>query len=284
MTAAKPTAPGLKVVKAPSACATADRRIAGDNGSTQARGDALVPATGETAILLCRYNGMKNPPPLNDPLAKPFGLLAHAQVTNTAAIDRFVAALNRVTAVKKGTAYPCPADFGADEIAYFEMGNGTAYRYAIDTTGCNVITSGTVWRFGLDARFIGRMERLTPRPRYGTVAGKLVICTSTNGRCKAVKPAADICDPVCSGHEAIALRTKTGTTVTTVMVNRRHRFIAHVAAGRYRVVPITVPGKGVQPMTQHSTRFKVVWVTVRDGRRAHVTVYVHRSPVRFGQG
>jgi hypothetical protein len=158
-------APGLKLVSAPKKCPRGDKRAALATGQTGAAGHSFGRTHGVRSILLCNYNGMKNPPPINDPKAKAWGLVGHDNVTDAATVSSLADGIADTRIAPSGT-YSCPMDTLNDVIAYVRIGHRRAYRYAIDTGGCNTVVSGKVARMALDAPYISQMLTLAPRATF----------------------------------------------------------------------------------------------------------------------
>ena len=157
-------APGLSTVAHVDKCPASDHsqaEAAMSGKRTQEGGSQFVPS-GATSLLLCRYNGLKDPPPIDVPGKPAFGLVASATVHSRASIATITGGLNAIKIQPPNAVFNCPADFGRYLFAYFGYPSGRDYAYAIDIDGCQTITSGKVYRMGLDAAILGRL--LAPVP------------------------------------------------------------------------------------------------------------------------
>jgi hypothetical protein len=158
-------ATGLKMVARPHSCPASDlseqRMVGTEAGAREERGRLLVPR-GPSSILICRYNGTHNPPPINVPGKPAHGLVASALVRKRATITRIVDGLNEIPVRIGNIMISCPADFDRDLLVYFGYGSGEDYVYAVDIDGCQSILSGKVTRMGLNAAVIGELKALVP--------------------------------------------------------------------------------------------------------------------------
>ena len=158
-------ATGLKMVGRPHSCPASDlaeqRLVGNESGAREERARLLVPR-GPTSILICRYNGLRNPPPINVPGKPAHGLVASALVRERATITRIVNGLNAIPVRVGNVLIKCPADFDRDLLVYFGYGSGEDYVYSVDIDGCQSIFSGRVTRVGLGAAVIGELKALVP--------------------------------------------------------------------------------------------------------------------------
>ena len=166
ITGPKP-ANGLATTPHERACPASDRQLVAKSQSAnrpqdQQTGALLVPRA-PSSLLICRYNGLKNPAPISVPGKPPFGLVASAHVTDQTKLTQFVQALNQIPVRNGSGPISCPADFDRDLVLYFGYGSGKPdYVYTVDIDGCQQITSGTVSRLALDAAVVGQLKALVP--------------------------------------------------------------------------------------------------------------------------
>ncbi|HTW11994.1 MAG TPA: hypothetical protein VME01_04565 [Solirubrobacteraceae bacterium] len=164
-------APALGVVAHAQACPASDaaqvRQLEGGGGGSSAAANAvpLVPA-GANSMLVCRYNGLHNPPPINLRGKPAYALIASARLAGARDAVRITAIVNGLNAIPVRTGngeISCPADLDRDLLVYFGYPSSSRmYRYTIDIDGCQQIASGRVRRLGLDAAVVGALVKLVP--------------------------------------------------------------------------------------------------------------------------
>ncbi len=241
---------------------------AGDSGSILSSragaGAAMVPP-GAQQVLLCRYNGLPNPPPLSVAGKPAFGLVAQHLVLNQATVTGLASQLNAIP-VTTGV-YSCPADFGTAIIAYFGYASGTANPVKVGLSGCEAISNGHVDRLGLDAPVVSQLEALVPLEpvRPARIDGDVWLCGGpAPGRCRT--ETLTVCGPTatqCFTTDRVTISKRAGGLVETVKLHQG-RFAATVPPGRYRV---SLLGDGSRV---HGKVLQTKAVTARAGRTATV--------------
>jgi hypothetical protein len=202
--------------------------------STRPGADAALVPAGATSLLLCRYNGLPNPPPLNVPGKPAFGLVSSARVGDAARVARLASELDALPA-GGDYAIACPADFGDDVVAYFGYPAGAEDPVTVDLSGCNTVTNGSLHRLGLDAPVVARLASLVPLPpaRRGVLSGYVERCGGPYPGGCSIAPI-DTCTPggSCYRSDRVSVTTAAGAAVASTRL-RGARFTLALKPGRY---------------------------------------------------
>ncbi len=229
--------------------------------STRAGATAEMVPDGAQQVLLCRYNGLPNPPPLSVAGRPPFGLVASRLVLDQATVAGLSSQLDAIP--ETTGAYSCPADFGTAIVAYFQYASGPADPVKVGLGGCEGVSNGHLDRLALDAPVVGQLEALDPIEvaRPAVINGYVLLCGGPYpGRCR-VEPIT-VCGATaerCVTTDRVTISERPGRIVETAKL-RHGRFAVRVAPGRYKV---TLLGDGVQV---HGRVFATKTVTARAGR------------------
>jgi hypothetical protein len=236
-------------------CPAGDRKAVSSTRS--GRFDELVPPA-PTGLVLCRYNGLKNPPPLFTPGYPAFGLVASAVVENRTNVSRFAAELNAIPDRSGSYAIACPADVGTAIIAYFTYPSGVANPVTVDLTGCQTITNGSLSRLGLDARVVAQLKSFVPIASPAKIAGHVQICggpapggcrTDTFTDCQGSSAN-------CATTDRVAIYTEAGRRVEIVRL-RHARFSVQLKPGSY-VLKLLEDGAHIHGRVLESLKIKAV--------------------------
>ncbi|HTW11995.1 MAG TPA: hypothetical protein VME01_04570 [Solirubrobacteraceae bacterium] len=163
---------GLAVVARRDSCPASDapgataRSSGAEAPSTSPARGRLVP-TGAISMLVCRYNGAPNPPPINVRGKPAFGLVASDHLAGRGAMATITRVVGQLNAIPDHLDGPvdCGAATGHALLLYLGYRPGSRdYRYTVAIDGCLGVGSGRVWRLALgpSSRVIGTLEALVP--------------------------------------------------------------------------------------------------------------------------
>jgi hypothetical protein len=218
---------------------------------------SLVPA-GARTVIVCRYNGLPNPPPLSTPGYPSFGLIAARTVTSAARVAHLAAELDAIPQSNSTLPLACPADVGTAIVAYFHYPSGRDDPVTVDLTGCQNVSNGHVNRLALNARVVGQLKSLVPIPRPATIKGKVELCggAGPDSACRVAPfsycPTASL---HCATSDRATVRTASGRLVAQARLHDG-RFTVRVPPGSY-VISVLADGGTVHGHVLESTRLKV---------------------------
>jgi hypothetical protein len=115
----------------------------------------LVPR-GARGVLLCRYHGLNT--------RYEAGTLAYSRpVTKGKRVDRLAGELNALRPLGPGP-IACPADFGANVMAFFHYTKAPDDAVSVELSGCSLVSNGQISRSAMQRpgpKLLRQVERLT---------------------------------------------------------------------------------------------------------------------------